>query len=144
MQLWETGTTDARILATMMMDSNKLSKQEIADMVQSITYSTLIDELVYNVIMNTSFADELGSQWLDSPEEFVGRTGWNIQEAEMKLAPLRKQGSMNRCLVEIGVRIPVYTRCIIIGEQIGRLDNKPVHKGCTSSYAPEWDCCGSS
>ncbi len=76
MQLWDTGNTDARILATMLMDSNKLSKLEIADMVQSITYSALIEELVNYVIVNTSFADELGAQWLDYPEEFKGRAEW--------------------------------------------------------------------
>lgn len=112
---------DAMILATMIMDSGKLSKEEIEDMIKPITYSTLIDEFVYNVIVKTAFSDELGSKRLDSPEEFIGRAGWNVQiskiltgkqdgmdydallakiEAEMKSAPKRKQGSMNRCLVE--------------------------------------------
>ncbi len=46
---------------------------------------------------------------------------------------------MNRCLMEIGTRLPEYTqRCIAIGEKLGRLDDRPVPKGCTSSYAPEW------
>jgi hypothetical protein len=85
--------------------------------VKPITYSTLIDEFVYNVVVKTTFSDELGAQWLHSPDEFVGRAGWNIQiakvlkgkqddidcdallakiEAEMKSAPRRKQASMNR------------------------------------------------
>lgn len=34
---------------------------------------------------------------------------------------------------------PEFTeKCIEIGERIGRLDDKPVAKGCTSSFAPEW------
>lgn len=124
-----TMNTDAMILATMLMDSDRLSQREIEDMVRPITYSTLIDELVHNVIARTTFADELGTQWLDSPEEFVARAGWNIQIAYILAG--KHDG-------EIGVRIPGYSeRCIDIGERIGKLDNKPVMKGCTSSYAPE-------
>ena len=29
-------------------------------------------------------------------------------------------------------------RCIAIGQELGRLDDTTVSKGCTSSYAPEW------
>jgi 3-methyladenine DNA glycosylase AlkD len=79
----KTGNTDAMILATMLMESNMLSKQEIEQMVTQITYSTLIDEFVYNVIMKTTFSEELGKYWLDSPEEFIGRAGWNIQIAKI-------------------------------------------------------------
>ena len=60
-------------------------------------------------------------------------------EAEMKAAPKAKQDAMNRCLVEIGVRCPAHRkRCIAIGEKLGKLDDRPVPKGCVSSYAPEW------
>jgi len=46
---------------------------------------------------------------------------------------------MNHYLVEIGVRFPeLRPRSIAIAERLGRLDNRPVPKGCTSSYAPEW------
>ena len=46
---------------------------------------------------------------------------------------------MNHYLVEIGVHFPEFRqRCIVIGEHLGRLDDRPVPKGCTSSYAPEW------
>jgi hypothetical protein len=33
--------------------------------------------------VNTSFATELGAQWLDSADEFVGRAGWNVQIAKI-------------------------------------------------------------
>jgi hypothetical protein len=82
---------------------------------------------------------------MDSAEEMTGRAGWNLLvvyltsgdhdgldcdailrriDPEMKLAPRYKQESMNRCLVEIGVRFPeLRQRCIAIGERLGRLDD---------------------
>ena len=160
MELWNTGNTDAMILATMIMDATELSIQEIKDMIKPITYSKLIDEFVYNVIIETTFAAKLAEEWMNTSEEFVGRAGWNIMIAnildgktvsadfdailkkiqdEMKSAPQYKQESMNRCLCEIGIHFPEFTeKCIEIGERVGILDDKPVHKGCTSSFAPEW------
>ena len=159
MQLWATGNIDAMILATMLMDSTQLAQQEIEAMLRSISYYRLVDELVHNAIAKTQFAEALRLSWMDSPEEMTGRAGWDLLivrltgdaagldydfiltqiEAEMKTAPRYKQESMNRCLVEIGVRFPeLRGRCIAIGERLGRLDDRPVPKGCTSSYAPEW------
>lgn len=164
MQLWATGNADARILATMLMASDHLSEQEVACLVQPLTYFRLIDELTENVISKTSFADVLRERWLESPEEFVGRAGWMLLiakildrdtdgldfdailetiAAEILSAPRRKQEAMNRCLCEIGIRYPDYTqKCLDLGERLGRFDDRPVPKGCTSSYAPEWIAAG--
>jgi len=160
MQLWATGNADAMILATMLMDSAQLSVPEIEDLLRPLRYIRLIDELVYNVIQYSPHAGALREQWMNSSDELTGRVGWNLMiaqvsredapardydalldqiEAEMKAAPKRKQESMNQCMVEIAVRFPEHRqRCIAIGERLGRLDNTPVPKGCTSSYAPEW------
>lgn len=35
-------------------------------MVKPTTYSTLINEFVYNIIVKQAFSDELGSKWLGS------------------------------------------------------------------------------
>jgi hypothetical protein len=46
---------------------------------------------------------------------------------------------MNYHLVEIALEMPEYRqRCIELGERLGRFDDRPVPKGCNSSYAPEW------
>lgn len=160
LQLWATGNADAMILATMLLAPEQLSAKEIERMVKPLTYHKLIDELVYNVVAKTSCADELRTRWMDSPKELVGRAGWNLLiarilnrdtdgldfdsilekiEAEILSAPKRKQESMNRCLVEIGCRIPEFTqKCLDLRERLGRFDKTPVPKGCTSTYAPEW------
>jgi hypothetical protein len=49
-----------------------------------------------------------------------------------------KEG-INYCLVWIGLHLPVHTgEAIAIAERLGRWDPRPIPKGCTSSYAPEW------
>lgn len=160
LQLWASGNADAMILSTMLMASDQLSEAGIEAMLKPLEYYRLVDEFVYNAVSKTPCADALRIRWMDSPEEMTGRAGWNLLiaritrgetasldldsilkqiEAEMKPAPRYKQESMNRSLVEIGVRFPEWLqRCIAIGERLGKLDNRPVPKGCTSSYAPEW------
>lgn len=160
LQLWATGNADAMTLATMLMDPAKLSAKECERMVKPLTYIKLIDELTYNAVAKAVCADDLRTRWMDSPKELIGRAGWNLTvarllnrdtdgldfdailkqiEAEILTAPKDKQESMNRCLVEIGTRVQAFTqKCLDLGERLGRFDKRPVPKGCTSSYAPEW------
>ena len=160
MELWATENVDAMILATMLMAPDEVTAGEAERMLKPLTYFRLMDELVHNVLVKTSFADKLSDKWMDSPKEMIGRAGWKILcsriahghpdgldfdvilktiEVEILSAPYRKQEAMNCCLVEIGVSIPAYTRkCIDLGERLGRFDKRPVPKGCVSTYAPEW------
>lgn len=148
------------ILGTMLMSPEQLSATEAERMVKPLAYFRLVDELVHNVLVKTSFADQLGAKWMESPKEMMGRAGWKMLcsrivhgdtdgldfdavlrkiEAEILSAPYRKQEAMNCCLVEIGIHIPAFTRkCIDLGERLGRFDKRPVPKGCVSTYAPEW------
>jgi len=160
MHLWASGNADAMILSTMLMESAQLSEAELDGMVRGLTYFKIVDELVHTVVEPHPAARSLREAWMDAPEECVARAGWNLLigeilrgdpssvdyegsltriEAEIQAAPMRKQESMNRCLVEIAVTVPELThRCIKLGEQVGRLDDRPVPKGGNSTYAPEW------
>lgn len=43
------------------------------------------------------------------------------------------------CLVMIGVFHAAYTdKAIAAGERMGRWDDRPVSKSCTSNYSPKW------
>ena len=159
LQLWASGNLDAMILATMLLDPRQLSESDVETMLAPLSYYRLVDELTFNAVARTAFARPLAQRWCAASDEWAGRAGWNVWIAQiiggaqnldceallsaisvgMKTAPVRKQEAMNRCLVEIAVHFPGLTqRCIEIGERLGRLDDKPVPKGCTSSYAPEW------
>jgi 3-methyladenine DNA glycosylase AlkD len=160
MRLWETGNADARMLASMIMDPTALTESEIAAMLTPLTYTLLVDELVENVIALTPHAEVLRLRWMPSSEECVGRAGWGLLverilakktkdldieailatiEAEMVSAPVRKMEKMMRVQVEIALRLPEYREaCIALGERLGRFDTRPVSKGCTPFYAPDW------
>ena len=46
---------------------------------------------------------------------------------------------INYCLFRIGVHLPAHrAEAIAVGERLGRWDPRPVSKGCTPSYVPEW------
>jgi 3-methyladenine DNA glycosylase AlkD len=160
MQLWETGNADARMLATMIMAPEALTESEIEAMLTPLTYYLLVDELVDNVIALTPHAEALRLRWMPSAEECIGRAGWGLLverilakktkdldieailitiEAEIVSAPVRKMEKMMRAQVEIAIRLPEYREvCIALGERLGRFDTRPVSKGCTPFYAPDW------
>jgi len=148
------------MLATLIMAPDQLFLKEIGRMAKQVTYYNWLDELVDDVLVRSAHADDLRDRWLDSPEELTGRAGWrhliaNILEssaveadldatlrkieAEILSAPKRKQETMNRCLVAIGIHyLNFRIKCVKLGERLGKFDEKPAPKGCISSYAPEW------
>jgi 3-methyladenine DNA glycosylase AlkD len=158
--LWNTGRTDAMLLATMVMSPDQLTAADASAMLASASDFQVIDELTYKVVAEASCADELCREWLDSTHDLTGRAGWNLLVAKLlrkrlageecteilntiesscKLAPVKTAESMMRCLVEIGVRFPEHRpRALDIGTRWGLLDNRPVPKGCTPFYAPDW------
>jgi 3-methyladenine DNA glycosylase AlkD len=164
MDLWFTNNSDAMILASSIMDYNELTRDMIQEMIFMINYYGLIDEFVYNVVAKTIYANDLAQEWINSKEDLIGRAGWDIMiykivnqmlmpktfdelltiiKSEMMEAPLRKRDAMNRCLCEIGIHLPEYTKlCIRIGEQLGRFDIKPFPGRSTSTYAPDWIAAG--
>jgi len=164
LRLWETGNVDAMLLASMIMDVSKLTPTLAEKMVTPLSYPPLIDEFTYSLLISFPFSNALMQKWIHSPTASLGRAGWDLLidrilsnkplslsidsilvliESEIKDAVKPKQEVMNQCLCEIGIHLREYTeRCIAIGVKFGRLDDRPVPKGCTSSYAPEWIAAG--
>ena len=172
LRLWETGNADAMLLATMLMDPSQVDEAALEAMIRPLTYTRVLDELAHNVVARSPHAATLRERWMEAPEEYVGRAGWQVTiaavtdskavkaarraadgrppgldldgllekiEAEVVRAPLHKQESMTQCLVTIATHYDTYTqRCMALGEQLGRYDTRPVPKGCTAWYAPEW------
>ena len=172
LRLWQTGNADAMLLAAMLLDPAQLDEVQLEAMVRPLTYTRLLDEFVHNVIARSPHAAALRERWMNSPDEYLGRAGWQLTiaavtdpkvvkaarrapdghppapdldallakiEAEVVQAPLHKQESMTQCLVTIATRYHAYTqRGIALGEKLGRYDTRPVPKGCTPWYAPEW------
>ena len=172
LRLWKTGNADAMLLATMIMDPDRMGEAELDAMMRPLTYTRLLDELVHNVVARSPHAATLRERWMNEPGEYVGRAGWQLTiamltdpkavkaarraadgrppgldldglleriEAEVLGAPLHKQESITQCLVTIATRYEAYTeRGMALGLKLGRYDTRPVPKGCTAWYAPEW------
>jgi 3-methyladenine DNA glycosylase AlkD len=160
LELWATGNHEARILAIMLLDPRALTEKEARGLLEPLSNPTLVDELVGRVLVNAPVAEALQTRWMDGKEELPRRAGWKLLagriarglakdldvkatlariERELPAAPYRVKEGINFCLVWIGLHLPVYTgEAIAIGERLGRWDPRPIPKGCTSSYAPEW------
>jgi 3-methyladenine DNA glycosylase AlkD len=157
-QLWGTGDTAARLLATLVCRPKAFSAAELDAMVRDIRSPKLLDWIIVNVVKPGRHAEELRPTWKDG-DGLVGRAGWSLTtdrvvknadgldldalldqiEKEMKKAPADKQWAMNHCLAEIGIRHPEHRkRAIGIGERLAVLIDYPASPGCTPPYAPVW------
>lgn len=158
--LWDSGWFEARVLATMLFDPKQLTEEECVRLAESCGSSALIDKLTGNVLEVSEQAEALRARWLDSADPLLGRAGWNLMtaavqkdkkgvldleallariETALPAAPRPKKEAMNMCLVMIGVYHAAHTdKAIAAGERLGRWDDRPIPKGCTSSYPPEW------
>ena len=160
LELWETGNHEARTLACMLLDPAALTEKEARGLLEPLSNPTLVDELVGRVLVHAPVAPKLQERWMEGGTELPRRAGWKLLagriarglekeldvgatlariERELPDAPYRVKEGINFCLVWIGLHLPAYTaEAIAIGERLGRWDPRPIPKGCTSSYAPEW------
>ncbi|RKG87843.1 DNA alkylation repair protein [Corallococcus sp. CA049B] len=160
LELWETGNHDARILACMLLEPAALTEKEARGLLEPLSNPPLVDELVGRVLVHTPVAPKLQARWMDGSKELPRRAGWKLLagriarglekeldagatlkriERELPEAPYRVKEGINFCLVWMGLHLPAYTsEAIAVGERLGRWDPRPIPKGCTSSYAPEW------
>jgi 3-methyladenine DNA glycosylase AlkD len=157
-QLWATGDTTARLLATLICKPKAFSAEELDAMVRDIRAVKVLDWFVVNVVKASRHAEELRLAWKDE-DDLVGRAGWELTcdrvvkrpvgldldgllgqiEQEMQQAPPHKQWAMNHCLAEIGIQHPALrARAIGIGERLAVLIDYPASPGCVSPYAPMW------
>jgi 3-methyladenine DNA glycosylase AlkD len=160
LELWATGNHEARILACMLLAPAALTEKEARALLEPLSNPALVDELVGRVLVHAPIAEALQVRWMDGSQELPRRAGWRLLagriarglakdldvratlariEQELPAAPYRVKEGINFCLVWIGIHLPAYTaEAIAIGERLGRWDPRPIPKGCTSSYAPEW------
>jgi 3-methyladenine DNA glycosylase AlkD len=158
LQLWATGNTAARLLATLVCKPKALSAAELDAMVRDIRSPKLLDWFIVNIVKQSRHAEELRLRWKDAGD-LVGRAGWSLTtervvkradgldlealldqiEKEMKQAPEHKQWTMNHCLAEIGIHHRQHrARAIQLGERLAVHIDYPASPGCTPPYAPLW------
>jgi len=157
-ELWATGDTAARLLATLVARPKAFSADELDTMIRDIRAPKLLDWFITNIVKPGKHCEELRLRWKDETD-LIGRAGWSLTtdrvvkraagldfeklldqiEKEMKAAPEPKQWSMNHCLAEIGIQHPAHrTRAIRIGEKLKVHIDYPASPGCTPPYVPLW------
>ena len=157
--LWATGNVDARLLATLVIRSQKLSVDELDSMVRSVDCAQVADWLTSYVIRQHPDKETLRQRWLVSADPWAARAGWALTaervaqspagldlaalldriESELRDAAPPAQWTMNTTLAEIGIHFPEQRdQAIAIGEALGVYRDYPVSKGCTSPFAPIW------
>ncbi|MBP2189029.1 3-methyladenine DNA glycosylase AlkD [Nocardia goodfellowii] len=158
-QLWATGDTAARLLATLICRPKAFERDELDAMIRAADTPKVHDWLVNYVVKKSPHAEKLRVAWLADPEPVVASAGWalttervakrpeeldldgllDVIEAEMKDAPDRLQWAMNHCLAQIGISHPGYrARAVEIGERLEVLKDYPTPPNCTSPFAPVW------
>lgn len=159
LELWSTGDTAARLLATLVCQPKELSAAELDAMTRGTRVPKVLDWLTSYVVKKSPHAEELRLAWLTDPQPNVAAAGWaltsdrvvrrpagldlssllDVIESEMSGAPDRLQWAMNTCLAQIGIEHPAHrARALEIGHRLEVLKDYPTPRGCTSPYAPVW------
>lgn len=157
--LWKTGNIDAQFLATLLIDVNLLSADELERLVKSITFPWVAGWLHSYVVKEHADKETLRQKWMTSKDRWTARAGWQLTagrvakspdgldhaalldriEKELAAAVPEVQWTMNMCLAEIGIHFPKHRkRALAIGEKLGLYRDYPCSKGCTSPFAPIW------
>ncbi len=78
LDLWRTGIAEARILAGMIDEPEKLTEQQMNDWVNDIDSWDIGDQTCMNLFEKTSLAWKKIRDWSQQPEEFVKRTAFGL------------------------------------------------------------------
>ncbi|MDH5702605.1 MAG: DNA alkylation repair protein [Aigarchaeota archaeon] len=147
LRLWRTGILEARIVAAMIDDPEKLTEKQMEDWVKDINSWDVCDQVCMNLFEKTQLAWKKILDWVKREEEFVKRTAfaliaclaWHDKEAEdekfIRLFPVIKHGAMderdlvkkavNWALRNIGKRNPNLNKAAIkAAKEIQRIDSK--------------------
>ena len=76
--LWRTGIAEARILATMIDDPDKLTEEQMEDWVKGINSWDICDQVCMNLFDKNQLAWKKIVDWSQREEEFVKRTAFSL------------------------------------------------------------------
>ena len=78
LELWKTGIDDARILAAMIDDPQKLTEEQMEDWVKDINSWDVCDQVCMNLFEKSPLAWKKMRDWSGREEEFVNRTAFSL------------------------------------------------------------------
>jgi len=78
LDLWKTGIAEARIVASMIGDPDKLTEDEMEDWVKGINSWDVCDQVCMNLFEKNRLAWKKIVDWSEREEEFVKRTAFSL------------------------------------------------------------------
>jgi len=155
-ELWQSGNHDARVLATLIVDTGTLRPELVEAWAASLDHHTLT-ALLAGVISRSPLARDYVKQWIPSASEYLAQAGWNILtelalhdktldesyfapylqqiQTELQQAPNHTRYAMNNTLIAIGVRTAALeAQALEVARCIGKVE---VDHGDTACKTPE-------
>lgn len=154
--LWASGHTEARLLATMVVDAREMPWTELDAWAKGLDWTMLTDVFVTNVVLRSPHAVK-ALAWTRSKSEWVGRAGWlglsalltkttlladedllrwvkRIEE-ELPGAKNYARDAMNRALIALGsTGGVVQTAALATAKRLGKVE---VDYGDTACETPD-------
>jgi 3-methyladenine DNA glycosylase AlkD len=85
--LWETENIDARLLAILLIQPEKLSAHELDQMVRSANFAQLADWLNAYVVKQHPDKEALRQKWLEDTHPWAARAGWSLTSERIARSP---------------------------------------------------------
>jgi 3-methyladenine DNA glycosylase AlkD len=156
-QLWATGNTDARALATMIADPAQMKSADFARWIDGLNGYGQVHLLATNVASKSPDAFKIAERWMKSKDEYVGQAGWTVLsimamrdgtlpdsyleerleyiERNIQSAKNRTKYAMNSAVIAIGMRNPKLKKLAIASaKRIGKVE---VDHGDTNCKTPD-------
>lgn len=98
LELYDTGIYDARYLAGLIADDQKMTKKDLRHWLKTANCAALCEYTVAWVAAESRYAHELALEWIESKDEIVAATGWQTlsglvsitDDAELDLSELKR------------------------------------------------------
>jgi 3-methyladenine DNA glycosylase AlkD len=78
LELWKTGIAEARIVAAMVGDPDKLTEEQMEDWVKGINSWDVCDQVCMNLFEKDQLAWKKAVDWSEREEEFIKRTAFSL------------------------------------------------------------------
>jgi 3-methyladenine DNA glycosylase AlkD len=147
LELWKTGIDEARILAAMIDDPQKLTEEQMEEWVKDINSWDVCDQACMNLFEKSPLACKKIRDWANREEEFVKRTAfsliaclaWHDKKIEddrfIALFPVIREGatdernfvkkSVNWAIRNMGKRNRNLNKAVIdLAKEVQKLDSK--------------------
>jgi 3-methyladenine DNA glycosylase AlkD len=156
--LWATGNTDARCLACLVAEPDKIDDEELDAWLSSISYYLLVDVFIAEVASQVPGIRPRMERWTRSARDWTAQAGWDLAavladnepdlpnrfflellakiENEIRQAGNRTRHAMNGALIAIGLRNePLREAAVDAAARIGQVVVDHGETGCVTPAA---------